>query len=109
MISRHSKGVRPSDISSALVIPPQTLTRILAGLKRDAYIARKTSDRDQRSAVITITDSGTDKIKPLQEVLRKIEEKAFFEFTVDGLAELCELSEKLLNALDAAFKIHTGH
>ncbi|MDR0314048.1 MAG: methyltransferase domain-containing protein [Treponema sp.] len=104
MISRHSKGVRPSDISSALVIPPQTLTRILAGLKRDGYIDRKTSDRDQRSAVITITDAGTEKIKPLQEALLKIEERAFFEFTVDGLAELCELSEKLFNSLDAVFK-----
>lgn len=104
MISRHSKGVRPSDISSALVIPPQTLTRILASLNRDGYINRQTSSRDQRSVNITITETGMEKMRPLQNALRDIEEKALLSFDTDELVKLIELSDKLLNALDSSFR-----
>ena len=102
MISRHSKGVRPSDISSSLVIPPQTLTRILAGLQSGGYIDRKTSDTDQRSSVITITDAGTERIKPLQAALQEIEEKAFSGYDADELAGFIGLSDKLLGSLESA-------
>ena len=103
MLSRHSKGVRPSDISAALVIPPQTLTRLLAALQREGLIDRKTNARDHRSSVITLTEAGTDKIKPLQTELREIEERAFSGFSADELADLSGLSNKILLALDSEF------
>ena len=104
MISRHSKGVRPSAISSALVIPPKTLTRILANLQRDGYVDRQISDNDRRSSVLTITQAGMGKIKPLQRILSNIEEKAFLNFRVDEMTKLSELSDRLLEALDSAFQ-----
>ena len=107
MVSRHSKGVRPSDISSALVIPPQTLTRILAGLQHDGFIDRRTSDSDHRSSVITITENGVEKMKPLQAALHEIEEKALFRFEVDELSDFCGLSDKLLKALESSFESQT--
>jgi len=103
MIARHSKGVRPSDISATLVMPPQTLTRILAGLEKSGYTERKTNERDHRSAVITITDAGAEKIKPLQAMLRDIGENALSGFDADELAALNGLSERLLNSLESVF------
>jgi DNA-binding MarR family transcriptional regulator len=108
LISRHPKGIRPSDISAALVIPAQTLTRILSGLQRDGYIDRKTNARDHRSSVITITEAGTEKMKPLQAKLTEIEERALFRFGIDELADQSRLSEKLLKSLEAAFQYHDG-
>jgi len=107
VVSYHPQGIRPSDISTALVIPPQTLTRILSGLQRDGYINRKTNNRDQRSSVITITEAGEDKIKPLQAKLREIEKRAFIDFRADELADLGGLSDKLLKSLEAAFQDQT--
>ena len=104
VVSHHPKGIRPSDISAALVIPPQTLTRILSGLQREGYIDRKTNNRDQRSSVITITEAGAGKIQPLQAKLRDIEKRAFMDFRADELADLTGLSDKLLRALEAAFQ-----
>ena len=103
MISRHAKGARPSDISNALIIPPQTLTRILAALQSEGYIERKVSERDQRSAVITITEAGLVKIRPHQAALREIEESALFGFGVDELSGLRGTSDKILNSLEEAF------
>lgn len=107
-ISHHLKGVRPSDISAALVIPPQTLTRILSGLQKDGYIGRKTNDRDHRSSVITITEAGMEKIKPLQVKLHEIEKYALLGFGADELANLNGLSDKLLKSLETAFQRHPG-
>ena len=103
LISKHSKGVRPSDISEALVIPPQTLTRILSNLDQSAYIERKTNNRDRRSSVITLTESGATKINALQANLRTIEEKAFSNFNIEELSNLNTLSNKLLLALESVF------
>lgn len=107
MVSHHPKGIRPSDISAALVIPPQTLTRILSGLQRDGYIDRKTNSRDQRSSVITMTEAGAEKMKPLQANLREIEKRAFLDFRADELADLSGLSSRLLKSLEAAFQKQT--
>ena len=107
VVSHHPKGIRPSDISAALVIPPQTLTRILAGLQRDGYIDRKTNSRDQRSSVITMTEAGAEKMKPLQANLREIEKRAFLDFRADELADLSGLSSRLLKSLEAAFQKQT--
>jgi SAM-dependent methyltransferase/DNA-binding MarR family transcriptional regulator len=104
MISHHSKGVRPSDISASLILPPQTLTRILAGLQQDEYIVRKVCVNDHRSVVISITDKGMGKIKPLQMALRKMEEKALMGFDTEELAAASELSKQILLALEAAFR-----
>ena len=104
MVSHHPGGVRPSDISAALVIPPQTLTRILAALQREGHIDRKTNAQDHRSAVITITEAGAEKIKPLQTELREIEKRAFAGFSTDELAAFSALGDKLLKALETAFQ-----
>jgi DNA-binding MarR family transcriptional regulator len=104
MVARHTKGVRPSDLSSALVVPAQTMTRLLSALKDEGYIDRKTNERDQRSAVITITDNGLKRLVPLQEALKAAEEKALREFSADKISELNSLSEEILNALKAAFE-----
>ncbi|MCL2163862.1 MAG: methyltransferase domain-containing protein [Oscillospiraceae bacterium] len=108
VVSLHPNGMRPSDISTALVIPPQTLTRILSGLQRNGYINRKVNNRDQRSSVITITEAGVEKMKPLQAKLRDIEKRAFIDFRADELADLSGLSDKLLKSLEAAFQNQTG-
>ncbi|MCL1914885.1 MAG: MarR family transcriptional regulator [Eubacteriaceae bacterium] len=105
LVSRHPRGIRPSDISSALVIPPQTLTRILAVLQNVGYVDRKANRRDQRSSFLTITETGAEKIKPLQEQLREIEKKALAAFKPEDLAVLSGLSDMLLAALEDVFDI----
>ncbi|MDR2956655.1 MAG: MarR family transcriptional regulator [Coriobacteriales bacterium] len=102
-VSRHTKGAKPSDISNALVIAPQTLTRILNDLEAVGLISRAIDDRDRRSSVITLSADGLAKIKPLQKALREIEETAFAGFAIADMAKLGDLSDELLMTLDAAF------
>jgi len=104
IISHHPKGFRPSDISAALVIPPQTLTRILAALQNDGLIYRQVNENDRRSAVVTITEAGLNRIKPLQSAIRRIEESALSGYGIDELTKFSELSENLLHSLDSAFR-----
>ena len=104
LISHHPKGIRPSDISASLVIPPQTLTRILSGLQKNGFIKRTTNNQDHRSVVITITTIGAEKMKPLQAELHEIEKSALSGFQADEIANLNSLSDKLLKALETAIE-----
>jgi len=102
-VSRHVSGARPSDISTALVIPPQTLTRVLSSLEAQDLIRREVSSRDRRSSVITLSDAGARKTASLQAELRVIEEKALSAFSVEELADLSAVSDRVLKALGNAF------
>ncbi|MCL2136210.1 MAG: methyltransferase domain-containing protein [Coriobacteriia bacterium] len=102
-ISHHSNGARPSDISSALVIPPQTLTGILSSLETNGLILREVSAKDRRSSVISLSDAGAKRIVSLQDELRLIEEKAFASFNTDVLADLSATSDLVYKALSDAF------
>jgi len=102
-VSRHARGARPSDISTALVVPPQTLTRILAGLEEAGYLSREISSRDRRSSMISLTDEGYTKIRPLQLALREIEESALTSFDSDDLADMSVFDDRLFQALESAF------
>jgi ubiquinone/menaquinone biosynthesis C-methylase UbiE/DNA-binding HxlR family transcriptional regulator len=104
-VSRHSSGARPSDIANALVIPPQTLTRILIDLESAGLLQRATSERDRRSSVISLTPSGLEKISPLQQTLREIETAALASIDPDELASLSAVSERVLKALEDAFRL----
>lgn len=104
MLSYHTKGSRPSDISAALVIAPQTLTRILAALYKDGYIDKQTQKSDRRSFVITITEAGLEKIRPIQNNLRELEEKALSDFSIDEMAKVNELSDQILSRMRLAFQ-----
>jgi DNA-binding MarR family transcriptional regulator len=103
MVSHHARGVRPSDIAAALVMPPQTLTGVLARLEREGLIRRQTSREDHRSALIFRTERGEALFQPLHRRLRDIEERALCAFSQEELSALARLDDRLLEALRAAF------
>lgn len=104
MVSHHSKGVRPSDIASALVMPRQTLTRILAKLESDLFIVRKINTEDKRSAFIEVTDQGKEKLETIHGKIHEIEQKALSCFTLQELVDFNDFNDRLYAALEQAFE-----
>lgn len=104
MATHHAKGVRPSDISSALVIPRQTLTRILAGLEKRGDVERSVNESDRRSALIRITPAGRERFHSLHSRLHQAEQQALSRFTVEDLSRFADFSEGLLEAYAGALQ-----
>ncbi|MCL2150755.1 MAG: methyltransferase domain-containing protein [Coriobacteriia bacterium] len=104
LASRHTKGVRPSDIAASLVTSPQTLTHILQGLEDTGLTERNTNPRDRRSSVITITELGSLRLGPIQAGLRDIESAGLADMEVESLSELNSLSIDVLHGLETAFQ-----
>ncbi|MBW8813672.1 MAG: bifunctional helix-turn-helix transcriptional regulator/GNAT family N-acetyltransferase [Caulobacterales bacterium] len=54
----HGEGVSASHIAAALDLDPGYLSRMLGRLERDGLVARRRSDSDARSSVLTLTPQG---------------------------------------------------
>lgn len=104
LVNHHAKGARPSDISSALVIPRQTLTRVLAELEKAGCISRSVNEADRRSAFIRITPAGRERLEQLHDLLHAAESRALEHFSVDELSRFADFSERLLDAYTEAFR-----
>ena len=104
MASHHVKGLRPSDISAALVIPRQTLTRVLAELERRGDVERLVNESDRRSALIRITPAGRTRFETMHRRLHDREQRALDGFSVEELSRFADFSEALLAAYTEAFR-----
>lgn len=104
LVNHHAKGARPSDIASALVIPRQTLTRVLAELEKAGCISRSVNEADRRSAFIRITPAGRERLEQLHDLLHAAESRALEHFSVDELSRFADFSERLLDAYTEAFR-----
>ena len=104
MASHHAKGLRPSDISAALVIPRQTLTRTLAELERRGDVERLVNESDRRSALIRITPAGRARFEDMHRRLHTLEQRALGRFSVEDLSRFADFGEALLAAYAEAFR-----
>jgi DNA-binding MarR family transcriptional regulator len=89
------KQLSPSEIAEASRVTRGTMTGLLAGLVRDAYVTREDDPSDGRKHLIRLTKHG---LAAIDEVLQKRVqhiEQVFACFSPSELADQCALIEKL--------------
>ncbi len=93
------KQLSPSEIAEATQVTRGTMTGLVAGLVRDAYVVRGKDPNDGRRYRVQLTERGSDVIDQLLLERSRHIEKLFACFTPSELATQCALIEKLNHQL----------
>lgn len=100
LLSRHQEGLRPCDISEYLLIPRQTMTRVIASLTKESYIESTVNPLDKRSVIIILTKEGKDYINNILQLFYQLQHQAM-EFIDPMLFKECNRIYRLfLDALE---------
>ena len=87
--------MRQRDMGYILNIRPQSLGEVLAKLERAGLVSRRTSEKDRRVLLVSITDKGRACVSK-----RKVPFPAV-DFTDDELKQFAGLLSRLVNAFEA--------
>jgi len=90
-------------LARALSVTPPHITAIVDGLEQRGLVARKASDRDRRSQVLTITRSGSQLVRQATQRILAAEHAAL-ALSVGEQAILAELLHKVACARDEALR-----
>lgn len=60
VLSSSDEPLAPSVISERLLVPAQTITRVIDSLERERWVRRQPHPTDRRSVLVTVTDRGRD-------------------------------------------------
>ncbi len=86
-LARTDRILSQRELAERFSISPAAITGILKNLERDGYVSRAHDSADNRSNVVSITDSGRELVAALKQSFREVDAGMFLGFT-DG--ELCE-------------------
>jgi DNA-binding MarR family transcriptional regulator len=59
--------MRPSDLAATEGVRPPTMTRVVAGLEQDGYVARVPDPSDGRACLVQVTEAGRELIRSAGE------------------------------------------
>lgn len=91
----HSGPLAIHELAESMIIDRTTLTRNLRPLERDGLVAMRKSDADARVRVVSLTPSGSEKLKEARVAWRKAQRHVVREFGEENWRRL----EKQLEAL----------
>ena len=83
----EENGLKGGELASRLGVEPPTVSRMLGRLEGCGLLERRRDPEDARSFRVCLTDRGRDLQGPVEDLWRRVEEKAF-----EGMSE----DEKLL-------------
>ena len=94
-------AMRRIDLASALVLTASGVTRLLDGLERAGYVARKSCESDARVIYAVLTDAGAEKLRQagcshVAAIRALLEER----YSCDELATLTDLLSRLPGAAE---------
>ena len=95
----HNEGLRPSDISDYLLIPRQTITRVIASLTKQNYVYAKANTKDGRSFVLYLTETGKVYIESILEKFRNLWSSVNHHFPNNELEAFHSLYARLLDLI----------
>ncbi|MGX7418005.1 MarR family winged helix-turn-helix transcriptional regulator [Carnobacterium gallinarum] len=98
VIIKMQPEISQKELAYLLDMHPQVLNELLAKLEKDDLITRVSSEEDQRSIKITLTDAGLNAIN--QESESTDEATIFAVLSVDEQVQLSEYIERIINELD---------
>ncbi|MBQ9156557.1 MAG: MarR family transcriptional regulator [Eubacterium sp.] len=105
MFSIYAVKASVADISDYILIPRQTLTRVIASLSEQNYIYSEKNSKDGRSFVLFLTDQGINYIKSLLEKYTSLWESINDHISRSELEAFHSCYSKMLDILaDSAFK-----
>ncbi len=90
----HAEGgaMRRVDIAERLLLTPSGVTRLLDGLERDGWVAKRSCEHDARVTYAVLTDEGRERLevasKSHLEQVRGLFEERLSDEEVATLAEL---------------------
>ncbi|HWT75625.1 MAG TPA: MarR family transcriptional regulator [Mobilitalea sp.] len=92
-----------SDICKKLLLPKQTVSKILSNLEHDEYILKEPNSKDRRNRIIRYTEKGTQYATLILEELKFAEINAFHQMSQKQCVNIVEsfrlLSDSLLITL----------
>lgn len=95
-------GMSVNDLARYLMVSRQNLSGVIGRLERDGHICRAYDERDRRSRLIKMTDTGRivwqEKARPK---IRAYYEEALDEFSVGDLTHMLHYLLKLLDNMQA--------
>lgn len=93
--------MRMGALAELLHITPASTTRAVACLADRGYVERVKSDADQRSIVVSATESGRERYTVLADRLRTGMDRILNEFSATEQEQLADLLERYLAAVDS--------
>ena len=92
--------MRMGELAEALHITPASTTRAVACLADKGYVQRTKSAEDQRSIVVSSTESGRAAYQIIADRLRYGIDRILGEFSPSEQQQLADLLERFLHAID---------
>jgi len=92
----EERALRRVDLAESLVLTASGITRLLEGLERAGYVAKRRCESDARVTYAVLTDTGLEKLREASDIhLAGV--RGLFEdrFTEDELEQLAELLARL--------------
>ncbi|WKG04112.1 MarR family winged helix-turn-helix transcriptional regulator [Mycolicibacterium sp. HK-90] len=83
-----------SDLAQALGIEPTNLVILLNELESMGLVERRRSTEDRRRHIVTLTDTGADKLADVETVVADIENRMFSTLTADDRDTLHTLLQR---------------
>lgn len=97
LIYQIGDGVRPGEIANALGLDPSSVVRVIDQLTSAGIMTRKEDESDRRAKLLSLTESGRDRIEVLLAAMRPFRAGLFkninpaeLEVTLKVLRELSE-------------------
>lgn len=96
----NQDGINQKNLSQRVDKDQATLARILDILESRNYVERKTTDKDRRSFLVYITDSGRHKVKEIAKRLERVHNKIVEGIPNDKVDLFIELIKQMNENLE---------
>jgi len=90
-----------TQLAARLDIRPQSLSELLAKSEAEGFVERRQSDEDKRQTIVSITETGRNRVALFREAHRSRAEKFCSPLTEEEKITLSELLDKLISAAEA--------
>jgi DNA-binding MarR family transcriptional regulator len=95
-LSRSTEGMRRVDLAESVLLTASGITRLLDGLEKAGFVAKRTCASDARVSYAVLTDAGHEKLRAAREThLRGIDEVFLSRYSGSELTALAELLGRL--------------
>ena len=75
VLASRPDGMRPSTLAEHLRIAPRSATEVADALASRGWLERAADPSDRRASVLTLTDSGRDLVRRIEDVRRDAAER----------------------------------
>jgi len=97
----QSQPVSLKKLAEAMRLTPGAITQLVDGLVRAELVNRESDPRDRRISVVTLTDTGRDKIRALTRQKQALLQKVAGDLDDDELQVYLGVQRKMLAHLEA--------